>query len=197
VIEFDWVSRTFAIWHRYDETTKTELFSTALVLENDLTIFDPIALPKKSRQEFESFGTIGRIVISNANHMRATEVFAEPESAVVFVPAELSAQFSNSHTLSDGLELGPVRATQIEGAAAGEFAFYHPDNGGTLIMGDALINFDPHGFTLLPKKYCIDQKQMTRSLRKLLDFDFTRIFFAHGNPIMLRGHDRLAALLDT
>jgi glyoxylase-like metal-dependent hydrolase (beta-lactamase superfamily II) len=197
VTDFDWVSRTFAVWHRYDGKSKTELFSTALIVQNDLTIFDPIALPEKPRQEFESFGIIDRIVISNANHMRATEVFAEPESAVVFVPAELSAQFSNSHTLSDGLELGPVRATQIEGAAAGEFAFYHPDNGGTLIMGDALINFDPHGFTLLPKKYCIDQKQMIRSLRKLLDFEFTRIFFAHGNPIMLRGHDRLAALLNT
>src|SRR5204863_8915565 len=95
-----------------DQTTKTELFSTALILENDLTIFDPIPLPKKSRQEFESFRTIGRIVISNANHMRAAGVFAEAESAVVFVPAELSAQFSNSHTLSDGLELGALRATQ-------------------------------------------------------------------------------------
>lgn len=197
MIEFDWISRAFAIWHSYDSTSKTELFSTALIVASESTIFDPIALPEKSRQELESVGIIARIVISNANHARAAAAFAELHPALVFVPVELSAEFSNSHRLSDGLELGPLRATQIEGAAAGEFAFYHPDDGGTLIVGDALINFDPYGFTLLPKKYCTDQKRMIRSLRKLLDFDVTRIFFAHGNPIMFRARDRLAALLNT
>jgi hypothetical protein len=36
---------------------------------------------------------------------------------------------------------------------------------------------------------------MIRSLRHLLDFDFNRLFFAHGNPIVTRGRERLASLL--
>jgi glyoxylase-like metal-dependent hydrolase (beta-lactamase superfamily II) len=36
---------------------------------------------------------------------------------------------------------------------------------------------------------------MIRSLRRLLDFDFNRIFFAHGNPIVTRARERLASLL--
>jgi len=49
----------------------------------------------------------------------------------------------------------------------------------------------------LPRKYCINQKQMIRSLRKLLDLDFARIFFAHGNPIMIRARERLESLLNS
>jgi glyoxylase-like metal-dependent hydrolase (beta-lactamase superfamily II) len=64
-----------------------------------------------------------------------------------------------------------------------------------VIVGDALINFEPHGFDLLPPKYCTNQKRMIRSLRRLLDLDFKRIFFAHGNPIVTRARDRLASLL--
>ena len=58
------------------------------------------------------------------------------------------------------------------------------DDGGTLIVGDALINFEPHGFAFLPPKYCSNPKQMRRSLRKLLDYDFERMLFAHGTPIL-------------
>jgi glyoxylase-like metal-dependent hydrolase (beta-lactamase superfamily II) len=97
--------------------------------------------------------------------------------------------------LSDGLQLGSFRAIKIDGAADGEFALYQPDDGGALIVGDALINFEPHGFDLLPQKYCNNQKQMIRSLRRLLDLDFDRIFFAHGNPIVTRARERLALLL--
>jgi glyoxylase-like metal-dependent hydrolase (beta-lactamase superfamily II) len=99
--------------------------------------------------------------------------------------------------LQDAHAIGRLRFIRIEGAAEGEFALYHPDDAGTLIVGDALINFDPHGFTLLPRKYCTDQKQMIQSLRKLLDLDFARIFFAHGNPIMIRARERLESLLNS
>ena len=89
----------------------------------------------------------------------------------------------------------PAASHRIDGAAEGEFALYHPDDGGTLIMGDALINFDPHGFTLLPRKYCTNQKQMVRSLRNFWISISSPIFFAHGNPIMIRAREQLASLL--
>jgi glyoxylase-like metal-dependent hydrolase (beta-lactamase superfamily II) len=144
----------------------------------------------------ESLGRVARIVITNANHARNAATFAHSYSAPIFAPPELRGEL-RSHNLHDGLAIGPLRVIRIEGAADGEFALYHADDGGTLIMGDALINFDPHGFTLLPRKYCTNQKQMVRSLRKLLDLDFSRIFFAHGNPIMIRAREQLESLLDS
>jgi len=85
----------------------------------------------------------------------------------------------------------------IEGAAPGEIVLHYASNGGTLIVGDALINFEPYGFTFLPGKYCSNEKEMRRSLRKLLDYKAERILFAHGTPILSGASDRLQKLLDS
>jgi glyoxylase-like metal-dependent hydrolase (beta-lactamase superfamily II) len=196
VTEFACISTSCALWHTYDPKIKVELFSTALAAGNGLTIFDPIALPAAHRTDLESLGRVARIVITNANHARNAATFAHSYSAPIFAPPELCGEL-HSRNLQHGLAIGPLRVIRIEGAADGEFALYHADDGGTLIMGDALINFDPYGFTLLPRKYCTNQKQMVRSLRKLLDLDFSRIFFAHGNPIMIRAGEQLESLLDS
>jgi glyoxylase-like metal-dependent hydrolase (beta-lactamase superfamily II) len=192
-MEFCRVSTAFAIWYTYDPTVKADLFSTALSARNELTVVDPIALPSPYRIELESLGRVATIVVTNANHLRDTLNFSY--SASIFAPPELNAELTHNHVLFDGLQVGPFRAIKIDGAADGEFALYHPHDGGTLIVGDALINFEPHGFDLLPKKYCTSQKRMIRSLRRLLDLDFNRIFFAHGNPIVTRARERLASLL--
>ena len=195
--EFARISNSYALWHTYDPKIKAELFSTALAAGNGLTIIDPIALPPAHRTDLESLGRVTGIVITNTNHPRDAAAFAHFYSAPIFAPPELPGELPHRHNLHDGLAIGPLRVIRIEGAADGEFALYHPDDGGTLIMGDALINFDPHGFTLLPRKYCTNQKQMVRSIRKLLDLDFSRIFFAHGNPIMTGAREQLESLLDS
>jgi glyoxylase-like metal-dependent hydrolase (beta-lactamase superfamily II) len=197
VTEFTFISTSYALWHTYDPKIKAELFSTALAAGNGLIIIDPIALPTAHQTDLESLGRVDKIVITNANHARDAATFAHSYSAPIFAPPELRGELPKSHDLHEDLAIGPLRVIRIEGAADGEFALHHPDEGGTLIMGDALINFDPHGFTLLPRKYCTNQKQMVRSLRKLLDLDFSRIFFAHGNPIMNRGRAQLESLLDS
>jgi len=194
-MEFCRVSPAFVIWYTYDPTVKADLFSTAFSARNELTLVDPIALPAPYCTELDSLGRVANIVVTNANHLRDTLKFAGTYSPSIFAPSELNAELPHNHTLSDGLQVGAFRAIKIDGAADGEFALYHTDDGGTLIVGDALINFEPHGFDLLPQKYCTNQKRMIRSLRRLLDVDFNRIFFAHGNPIMTRARERLASLL--
>jgi glyoxylase-like metal-dependent hydrolase (beta-lactamase superfamily II) len=86
-------------------------------------------------------------------------------------------------------------AIEIEGAAAGEMAVHHAQDGGALIVGDALINFEPYGFTFLPSKYCLNAKKMRRSLRRLLDYKFERMLFAHGTPLMYSAQKKLEGLL--
>jgi hypothetical protein len=64
-----------------------------------------------------------------------------------------------------------------------------------MVIGDALINFEPYGFGLLPAKYCSNFKLMRRSLSQLLDYSFERMLFAHGMPILSRARERLELLL--
>jgi glyoxylase-like metal-dependent hydrolase (beta-lactamase superfamily II) len=84
---------------------------------------------------------------------------------------------------------------RIEGAAAGEMVLHYAPDGGTLIVGDALINVEPYGFTFLPAKYCSNEKEMRRSLQKLLDYKAERMLFAHGTPILSGASDRFRGLL--
>jgi hypothetical protein len=77
----------------------------------------------------------------------------------------------------------------------GEIAIHYEGDGGTMVIGDALINFEPYGFALLPAKYCSDFKLMRRSLPKLLDYAFERMLFAHGTPLLSGARERLEFLL--
>ena len=84
----------------------------------------------------------------------------------------------------------------LDGAAAGEIALYFDDEeGGAVILGDALIHFGADGFALLPEKSCTDQQQLRRSLRQLLDFRFERLLFAHGPPLVAAARARLEKIL--
>jgi glyoxylase-like metal-dependent hydrolase (beta-lactamase superfamily II) len=99
---------------------------------------------------------------------------------------------TDGETICDGLQV-----ITTEGAVPGEIGLHYAPNGGTLIIGDALINFESYGFTFLPAKYCSKQRQMRQSLRKLLDYKAERMLFAHGTPILSQATQRLQGLFNS
>ena len=142
--------------------------------------------------------TIAGIFVTNVNHCRAAADFAEKFAAPIFAHSATCAacKLSSGREVNDGQTFIPnACAIEIQGAAAGEMAIYHEQDGGALIVGDALINFEPYGFTFLPPKYCSDAKEMRRSLRRLLDYNFERMLFAHGTPLMHSARRKLEELL--
>ena len=193
------VSDGLHLWQVYDSSAKVDLFSTALETESGVFIIDPAPLRDEIVEEFVAGRTLAGIFVTNANHCRASIEFAQKFRAQIIGHKATCAAcpFSASREIEDGESIAQhTCAIQIEGAPAGEMAIYHGDHGGTLIIGDALINFDPHGFTFLPPKYCINAKQMRRSLRRLLDYRFERILFAHGTPLIHSARRKLEALLE-
>ena len=185
------------IWHAYDPAVKADLFSSALKASSGSYIIDPICLGSDAWKTFPRNQKAAAIVVTNANHARASIEFAQTLSALIFVHPELLGNpelpdaigIPESGALSDG-----VTAVPIPGGPTGEIALHLADNGGTLVVGDALINFGPSGFNFLPAKYCSDSKEMRRSLRKLLDYSFERLLFAHGTPIVSHPRARLEQL---
>jgi glyoxylase-like metal-dependent hydrolase (beta-lactamase superfamily II) len=184
------------VWHAYDPSLKTDLFSAAILTRAGIFLVDPIPLAHDDVAALNQAGSIAGIILTNANHQRAALEYSDRFSVPVLghPDALLSVQPRHSGNLSAiATDLDPI---EIEGAVAGELALFHREDGGTLIVGDALINLESYGFTFLPRKYCLDQKQMRRSLKKLLKLTAQRILFAHGAPIISRASERLRQVLD-
>jgi glyoxylase-like metal-dependent hydrolase (beta-lactamase superfamily II) len=200
VRDFDAITSDLAIWHAYDLKVKAELYSTCLATGAGTYLVDPIPLQPEAFDEMMGSSSVAGIVLTNSNHRRAAAQFAQRSSVPIFArPGTFpNDQTSRMKSVSDGDEIcDGLRVIAIDGGPLGEIALHYAVNGGTLIVGDALINFEPYAFTFLPAKYCSNQKQMRRSLRKLLDHKAKRILFAHGAPILSAASERLLALLNS
>ena len=197
--EIEQIVPGISIWQVYEPAVKAELFSTALRTDAGVYLIDPISLAAHALADLHVSGEIIGIFATNANHGRASAEIAREFSVPIHVHHSLAEtpEFAGAIGVDDGQTLaGALTAMAVDGGAAGEMALHCSQDGGTIVIGDALINFEPHGFGLLPAKYCLDPKLMRRSLRKLLDYSFDRIFFAHGTPILLGARARLEQLLD-
>lgn len=199
--EIDEVAPGIFVWQAYDNKVKADLFSTALETDAGVWVVDPIPLASEALHSFRvDHPKAAGIFATNANHARAADDFARTFAVPLYVHDELpgSADFLQATGVRDGeaFSLG-LTAIAIDGAPAGEMALHYGANGGTMVVGDALINFEPHGFELLPAKYCLDSKLMRRSLGKVLDYPFERMLFAHGTPILSGARARLEQLLAT
>jgi glyoxylase-like metal-dependent hydrolase (beta-lactamase superfamily II) len=188
------------VWQNYDPEIKTDLWSSAVQAESGVYLVDPIPLNSDQIIELSASRPIAGVIVTNGNHERAAVEISDRFSVPIFAyPSAFSrsrpARFSAA--TEDPKIGGDLEVIAIEGAAPGEIALYQSANGGTLIVGDALINFDPYGFALLPKKYCENQKRMRSSLRQLLNKPADRMLFAHGMPILSSATARLRELLES
>jgi glyoxylase-like metal-dependent hydrolase (beta-lactamase superfamily II) len=187
-----------ALWHAFDPKAKAELFSTACLTPHGTLLIDPIALSQPAVEQLLGESRFAGVVVTNANHWRASARFAQTFSLPIMAhPDSGGATDDSFEPLIDGqLIFDGIRVIAIPGGAPGEIALYRSDDNGTLIIGDALIHFDPYGFAFLPARYCANHDEMKQSLRKLVAFPAERMLFAHGTPIMSGASRRLQNLLD-
>jgi len=196
--ELEQLTPNLSLWQAFDLAVKADLFSTALLTKSGLFLVDPIPLAAPAWNGLIAGRTVAGVYLTNANHFRNVEETAQKTQAPVFAAEPVVAQLKSatSKKVMEGEQIAEgVTVIGLEGAAEGETAVHFADDGGTIVIGDALINLDPYGFALLPAKYCSNQKQLRRSLRQLLDFSFERLCFAHGLPLVSAARARLEGLL--
>jgi metallo-beta-lactamase superfamily protein len=182
------------LWRYYDPVIKTDLFSTGIQTDPGIFLIDPIRLAPGAVTDLKG---VAGIIVTNQNHVRASGQFADRFQVSIYANATVAAGLTGAIPIQqDGAFVPTLTVVPIEGAAIGEIAVHSEKDSGTMIMGDALINFEPYGFTLLPAKYCSNFKLMRTSLTKLLDYSFERMLFAHGTPILSRARERVEALLE-
>ena len=184
-------------WHGFDETTRTEFFSTAVLAEDGLVVIDPILASPEALNRLAKLGPVAAIVLTNGNHSRAAARFRERFSAPVFAHPEAVGELTSP---VDGVLRvnrrvgGSLEVVELSGAGLGEVALYK--EGGWLHLGDALINLEDTGLAVLPAKYCLDASILSLSLRKLTALQFHSATFAHGTPIQLEAHAKIGALVE-
>ncbi len=183
-----------AVAQWFDPTVKADLYASALGTEAGLCLVDPFAASDDFLEEFCRRETVAAVVITNENHHRASAACAAKLRAPLFAHADAGVPGARAAGELPEVIAG-LDVLEIPGAPAGEIALWFPLDGGTVVVGDALIHFGSHGFDLLPAKYCRNAKLMRRSLQRLLGWDWSQLLFAHGVPIREKARAKLAGLL--
>ncbi len=188
------------IWHAYDESVRTTLYSTAVAAEFGLVLIDPIDLVQDAFHHLTKHTPAAAIVLTNGNHSRAAARFRERFGAPVFAHTDAVGELT---TFVDGVlrpsrpVAGSLEVIELPGAGLGEIALLHrkSQTNCQLHLGDALINVDPQGLAVLPTKYCLSPKRLVQSLKLLPRDNLDLVTFAHGEPLLNETTSRLAILL--
>jgi glyoxylase-like metal-dependent hydrolase (beta-lactamase superfamily II) len=192
-LEIEPVVPGISLWRCYDLASKSDLYSTGLQSDDGLLLVDPIDLATDVMADLER---VAGVIVTSENHVRCAAFFAERFEVPLYAEATVAAGLTGATPIQVERQFAPkLTAVPIQGAAIGEIAIYWDSDMGTIVIGDALINFEPYGFTFLPAKYCSNFKVMRKSLARLLDYSFQRMLFAHGTPILSGAKKRLEALL--
>jgi len=188
------VTPQFLHWTAYCPAVKTDLASAAYRSAGGWVLIDPIELAPAAWEEAFGDERPVAVFLTNGNHERAAALYQKTYGIPIHAPAKAADLVLVPDARFGEAPVHGLRPVAIPGATEEETAFLAPE--GILFLGDAIINLESHGLALLPKKYTWNDKAARASLKKLLDYEFSIVSFAHGTPLRTRAHERLRALLD-
>lgn len=184
------------VWEAFSPHHKVELTSSAIVVDGNLYVFDPIPLMEEPLRSLEAKGRPRAVILTNENHFRNSDDLRIRWKIPVLAGHGANFEGQPTNWLRPGEDsYDGFRLFRLEGGAGGELAFFHPHLR-TLIVGDVLFNLPGHGFGVLPGRYCTDRPKLLQQLRKLPTLDFDLLLMAHGQPIKDDPAARIEELLD-
>ena len=161
---------------------------------------DPVEPPDAVLEDLVKRG-VGRIVLTNRNHVRAANRVRERTGARTAIHAPDAAYARDQGAvLDDELHvddrIGPLVVVGVPGKSPGEVALHWPARR-VLIVGDAVIGHPPGSCGLLREKVMDDPTRLRASVRRLLELDFDTLLVGDGVPILAGARDRLRELVET
>lgn len=170
-----------------------------------VVLIDPCRLPESDLKTLEGLGKPTHVIITCGNHVRHAEFYRERYQVRVMANRKLMSKigigvddfFEEGHQLPGGLT-----AIDMPGVSTGETILLYGQQGGALIAGDAIFNYAtkaefapamkvfnmmgmlPLGLNTEPSFAMENKEEATKSYRKLLNYDFDKIFVSHGSPYL-------------
>jgi glyoxylase-like metal-dependent hydrolase (beta-lactamase superfamily II) len=175
---------------------------------NVLALIDPLPLSVDELQEVEQLGTPTHILLTCNYHLRESEAFRQKWGCKILLPQEglKDAEVPIDGTFQDGdLLWNLIEVIHVPDVHfPEEVAFLVKENGGVMIVGDVVCGGRkdmgiPDGEISIPisfAKYIADIQKARISLRRLLDYPFEKMCFAHGSPVFNRPKDVLKRFID-
>lgn len=100
--------------------------------------------------------------------------------------------------LEDGETLpycGGIQVIWIPGHSEGNASYYLKKKH-TIIAGDTIFGDENSNLMVPPEKYCLDTKQATKEIERLLKYDFDNLIYTHGKDIIGGAKQKVKELVD-
>jgi glyoxylase-like metal-dependent hydrolase (beta-lactamase superfamily II) len=167
--------------------------------EGNLCI-DPVLPSDESLADIAEMG-VARILLTNRNHSRASNVIRPRTGARTLIHPDDATHARNQGAeidgeLNVGEKVGPLTIVACPGKSPGEIALHWPERR-LLIVGDAVIGNPPERCGLLRDKVMDDPVRLRQSVRKLLELEFDALLVGDGVSILHGAKSMLRELVDT
>ncbi|HKQ96672.1 MAG TPA: MBL fold metallo-hydrolase [Candidatus Polarisedimenticolia bacterium] len=181
--------------HLQDE--RIDFRSDAYVLDGPrgAILIDPLPLAPGT---LESIGPIAAIVLTAPSHQRSAWRLRRATGAPVHAPRDATGLLEPPDlSYADGERLpGDLRAVHAPGPTESHHVLYLALGPGVLLLGDLLLREPDGRVRHLTADHLDDPSQARRSVRRLLEFRFDVVGFAHGEPIHPGGRSALETVAE-
>ncbi len=185
------------MWSVFDESRDVDFNSIAWIRDAGNVLVDPLPMTAGDFAQLGELGGASLIVITNADHIRASVELAAKLGAQLAGPAAERNELAIAcdRWLGDGDEIVPgLRALAMEGSKTpGELALVLRED--TLITGDLVRGQSGGALNILPDAKLVDRAAALRSVHRLAGIHgIEAVLVGDGWPVFSNGHELLASL---
>lgn len=190
-------------WSIFDPERNIDFNGVAWIRPEGNVLIDPVPLSEHDLAHLTSLGGARWIVITNSDHLRATQAIAQLTDAQLAAPDEEQATFPITgddgkpiRWLIDGEEVVPgLQAISLHGSKTpGELALLL--DGTTLITGDLIRAHYAGRLMILPDAKLQNRDAAIDSVRRLATIrSIEAVLVGDGWSVFRDGHDRLKELV--
>jgi hypothetical protein len=190
-------------WTAHHEGIGMTVHSYALVVDRSVSLLDPM-LPDEGLDAFRGEMRPERILLTNRHHLRHSRAFVDEFGCAVLCHDaglhEFGADDPEVRGFAFGDEVAPGIVALEVGAITPEETALHARAARAVALADVVIEIGDGELRFVPDNLLGDdpeteKREMTESLRRLLDVDFDHLLLAHGQPIVGAGKDALAGFV--
>ena len=182
-------------WSRFSEEKQLYFNGHLVVSSGKRFLIDPPLMTDEECADVARLGTIDAILLTNRDHVREAEQYRAALKTKVLAPAldaplmELQADgtFTHEDQLTDELRVIHIPDSK----SPGESAFLLERDGGTLILGDALIGAPAGSLRLLPPDKFSDPLKAKAGLNVLLGYTYDTVLVGDGASLMSGGKEAI------